>query len=93
MASTTANYHILPDGRAWSYGTALVDRLTDPSTGNTLTLGNITRYSATTSKHQTWAGVRSCDILLTNVPRAVSDLARWYLSLTPAERESHTAPR
>ena len=39
-----------------------------------LTIGNDTRYSVTTSKHQTRAMVRSCDVVLNSVPEGCSDL-------------------
>jgi len=39
-----------------------------------LTIGNVTRYSMTTSHHQSRAGVRLCDVLLDNVPRGTNDL-------------------
>ena len=39
-----------------------------------LTIGNVTRYSMTTSHHQSKAGVKQCDVLLDNVPRGTDDL-------------------
>ena len=39
-----------------------------------VTLGNVTVYSPTTTRHQTMCGVRSCDVLLDSVPRGCSDL-------------------
>ena len=39
-----------------------------------LTIGNVTKYSMTTSHHQTRAMVRSCDVLLDDVPRGCADL-------------------
>lgn len=64
------------DGRqCWfSYYTALTDALPDGTT-----LGNDTRYSVTTSKHQARCRARHADILLYNVPRGTSDLRRYYL--------------
>jgi hypothetical protein len=38
------------------------------------TIGNLTKYSKTTSKHQTYARVNSCDIHLTEVPIGSSSL-------------------
>lgn len=53
----------------FSYGTAVAQRL--PSG---LTIGNVTRYSVTTSKHQSQMGVRQADILVEDVPRGATDL-------------------
>ena len=39
-----------------------------------LTIGNVTRYSMTTSHHQSKAGVRLCDVKLDDVPRGTDDL-------------------
>ena len=59
--------------RAWSYSTALLDVLEDGQT-----VGNITKYSPTTSRHQNEAGVHSADIKLDGVPRGTEDLAAYY---------------
>lgn len=55
---------------AFSYQTMLVQVLPDGRT-----IGNVTKYSRTTSKHQTEAGVRNCDIQLDKVPMGADDLA------------------
>lgn len=39
-----------------------------------LTLGNVTKYSVTTSKHQTMANVTQCDVTLDDVPKGTTDL-------------------
>ena len=53
----------------FSYATCIWQRILGG-----LTIGNVTRYSMTTSHHQSRAGVRQCDVLLDNVPRGTSDL-------------------
>jgi len=57
--------------KLWSYGTVIAQRLDDGSI-----VGNITKYSVTTSKHQSQAGVRNHvgRKLLTNIPRGTTDL-------------------
>lgn len=57
--------------RAYSYGTCIKDVLPDGRT-----IGNVTKYSATTSKHQKAAEVSKCDILVDNVPKGAADLTR-----------------
>ena len=57
------------DSVVFSYDTMI--RQTLPSG---LTIGNVTRYSMTTSRHQSQAGVKQCDVLLDNVPRGTDDL-------------------
>jgi len=59
--------------RAWSYSTAIRDRLPDGRS-----IGNVTPYSTTTSKHQGWAGVRACAVQVDGVPRGTGNLADWY---------------
>lgn len=59
-------------GEAWSYGTRLIQ-----TTDDGLTVGNITRYSVTTSKHQGIAAVRQCDILVDNIPMWTQDLLKY----------------
>jgi len=59
--------------KAYSYNTVLLQRL-----GNGKTIGNITKYSVTTSKHQTQMGVRMATYLVSGVPRGAQDL-RPYL--------------
>lgn len=69
---------VSPDGRrAHSYGTCLLDVLPDGRT-----IGNDTKYSATTSHHQSKVGVRACDVVVTDVPQGTSDLAAWYQART-----------
>jgi hypothetical protein len=38
------------------------------------TIGNITKYSTTTSKHQSLAKVKHCDVLVNNVPVGADSL-------------------
>ena len=57
------------DSVVFSYDTMI--RQTLPSG---LTIGNVTRYSMTTSHHQSMAGVRLCDVKLYNVPHGTNDL-------------------
>jgi len=59
---------------AYSYQTCIRAALPDGTT-----LGNATRYSMTTSRHQNQAGVKGCDIQLYNVPRGTTDLVRYYM--------------
>lgn len=59
--------------RAFSYQTCIKDVLADGRS-----IGNVTRYSVTTSNHQNKAGVRWCDVLVDAVPRGVDDLVDWY---------------
>lgn len=66
--------------RAWSYNTALVDRLPDGRS-----IGNATKYSVVTSKHQKMAGVHACDVKVDNVPQGTDNLAAWYLKNNPAK--------
>lgn len=57
-------------GNAFSYHTMIRQQVP----GSSVNIGNITRYSTTTSRHQKLARVHSCDILLDNVPQNCSDL-------------------
>lgn len=57
-------------GNAFSYHTMIRQAVS----GSSVTIGNVTNYSATTSRHQRLARVHSCDILLDNVPRGCADL-------------------
>ena len=59
--------------RLYSYSTVILQRLP-----NGHTIGNITRYSQTTSKHQSQVGVRRATHLVDGVPRGTEDL-RPYL--------------
>lgn len=52
-----SNYNVL-GGKHWSYQTVIRE-------GD---IGNITKYSVTTSRHQKKAGVHQCAIKLDNVP-------------------------
>lgn len=61
-------YTVIGD-RHYSYQTII--RQTLPGG---LTLGNITKYSVTTSKHQSMARVKECDVLLDGVPKGTTDL-------------------
>ena len=58
--------------KLFSYGTVLLQRL--PS-GRVI--GNATKYSTTTSRHQSQVGVRTADVLVTGVPRGETDLKRY----------------
>jgi hypothetical protein len=60
------------DRKIYSYNTVIYEILHDGRT-----VGNITRYSATTSKHQSQHGVRGADILVDNVPIGANSLARY----------------
>lgn len=39
-----------------------------------VSIGNITKYTHTTKRHQRLAGVHSCDIQLDNIPEGAGDL-------------------
>lgn len=56
-------------GTVYSYETCIIDKLPDGRT-----IGNVTKYSRTTSKHQKQVGVHSCDIRVDNVPRGTDRL-------------------
>ena len=62
------NYIELGD-RIYSYDTLLVEPLPDYGF-----IGNITKYSATTSKHQSKARVKYCRIMIGDVPTGCSSL-------------------
>lgn len=68
------NYFRLVNGHVFSYTTCLVATLPDGST-----IGNDTYYSNTTSRHQTKAGVRSCDVVVIGVPENTADLSGWFV--------------
>jgi len=59
--------------RIYSYNTCIRDVTPDGRS-----IGNVTKYSVTTSKHQTKAGSRLCDVLVDNVPRGTQDLFTFY---------------
>ena len=72
MAS--ASLHIIGNKIA-SYGTVIKDRLPDGRT-----IGNITRYSNTSARHQKQVDVYSCDVTVDNVPQDTIDLIGYYLT-------------
>ena len=55
--------------KLYSYWTVIKQRLPDGRT-----VGNVTKYSSTTSNHQRLAGVNSADIIVRDVPRGTDDL-------------------
>ncbi len=57
-------------GNAFSYHTMIKQQVG----GSSVTIGNVTRYSTTTNRHQKLACVHSCDILLDDVPQNCTDL-------------------
>jgi hypothetical protein len=59
--------------KLFSYGTVILQRLS-----NGQTIGNVTKYSTTTSKHQSQTGVRMATRTVSGVPRGATDL-RPYL--------------
>jgi len=59
--------------RLYSYGPVILQRLP-----NGRTIGNTTKYSTTTSRHQSECGVRDATYTVTGVPRGTEDL-RPYL--------------
>ena len=63
-----ANYWEHGD-KVYSYQTCILQRVHDG-----LTIGNITHYSNTTSRHQGKAGSRQADVVLDNVPMGTRDL-------------------
>ena len=63
-----SNYHRLANGTVYSYSTCIRQEM------GALSIGNITRYSAATSRHQSQAQCVSCDVLLDNVPRGSLEL-------------------
>ena len=63
-----SNVHTSGD-KLFSYGTVIAQRL-----GNGQTIGNVTKYSVTTSKHQSQTGVRMATHQVTGVPRGTTDL-------------------
>jgi hypothetical protein len=56
----------------WSYRTRIVETLPGGRT-----VGNVTKYSATTSRHQSKARVWSCDIFVTDIPEGTYSLAEY----------------
>lgn len=64
-----SHYRILGDGRIMSYDTCILQRLADGAT-----IGNVTKYSVTTSRHQSRAGSRLADVLVDNIPEGTQYL-------------------
>jgi len=60
--------------RVYSYKTCIRQALPGG-----LTIGNVTVYSTTTSRHQARAGSTRCDVLLGDVPRGTSDIVSLAL--------------
>lgn len=59
--------------KLFSYSTCILQRLPSGST-----IGNCTKYFATTSKHQSIACVRSADYVVDDVDRGASDLVERF---------------
>ncbi len=57
-------------GNWYSYHTMIRQQVS----GSSVTIGNVTKYTTTTSRHQKLACVHSCDILLDDVPLNCADL-------------------
>jgi hypothetical protein len=55
--------------KLFSYWTVILQRLPDGKI-----IGNETKYSNTTSRHQSEAWISRADILLDNIPRGTNDL-------------------
>jgi hypothetical protein len=79
------SYHQIGN-RHFSYDTCIRELLPDGRS-----IGNVTKYSATTSKHQRQACVQSCDVKIDNVPTGTSDLTELYLQRNPAEAPKNYA--
>mgnify|MGYP001586831946 CR=1 FL=1 len=62
--------HLSTQAFAFSYGTMIRQSLSDGRT-----IGNITSYSKTTTKHQNREDVRHCSIVLDDVPIGCQDLS------------------
>ena len=62
-----SHYHDAGD-RVYSYSTVILERHSG------LTIGNVTYYSVTTSRHQSKAGSRLADVALDNVPQGTTSL-------------------
>ena len=63
--------------RLFSFGTVIKQRL-----ANDIIVGNVTKYSHTTSKHQSQAHVHSADIWVKAVPRGETDLTKYMVDHT-----------
>lgn len=73
--------------RVYSYSTCLIDVLPDGRR-----IGNLTRYSTTTRRHQTAVRVGECDILVTGVPPHTASLVGWLQSLSPSQQREAVSP-
>ena len=62
------NHHRDTGDRVLSYDTCILERCKG------LTIGNVTYYSVTTSRHQSKAGSRLADVVLDNVPQGTTSL-------------------
>jgi hypothetical protein len=60
------------DRKIYSYNTVIYEILHDGRT-----VGNITKYSPTTTRHQKQHNVHGADITVDNVPRGANSLARY----------------
>ena len=58
--------------KLYSYATVILQRLPSGEV-----IGNDTKYSNTTSKHQSQVRVMSADIIVHNVPRGEDDLRKY----------------
>ena len=56
----------------YSYATAILQRL-----DNGKVIGNLTKYSVTTNKHQSQCSVSNADILVNGVQRGATDLLNY----------------
>ena len=54
--------------KVYSYSTVILERHSG------MTIGNVTYYSVTTSRHQSKAGSRLADVVLDNVPQGTTSL-------------------
>jgi hypothetical protein len=57
------------DGKLYSYYTVILQMLPDGRK-----IGNVTKYSHTTGRHQSEAGVNNADVIVRDVPRGCQDL-------------------
>ena len=67
-----SHYHDAGD-KVYSYSTVILERHSG------LTIGNVTYYSTTTSRHQSKAGSRAADVVLDDVPQGTTDLYAFAL--------------
>lgn len=70
--------------KLFSYYTCILQRLADDRI-----VGNVTRYSVSTSKHQSVCGVRGADILVDGIARGTQDLTKYAERMTMSEVGSH----